>query len=399
MAQYLHKCTLFGREKRHPKKPIILIFLYSQMRSIRIYLLLTGFLLSILGFEAKAQNDPKHDFMLAAQGHYGYIISHRNNMGHLVRGHIKGLEVYYSFRTDGSKTWQQQYNYPEIGLSFMHFDLANPDQLGTLECLYPFIDFKLNKQKRKNRLNLRIGIGLAYLTNPFDIKTNHKNNAIGSHMNGFVNMRLNYATMLTRSLRMDFGVGLSHASNGATNTPNLGLNMASTNLGLAYLIGNKEINYKKDSVPPSCKKSWNPSIIAVWGIKELEPPTGPKYMAFGLMVNVYKTLNHKNRIGGGVEMAYNNATKQVWEDDGVTDPAFADIVQAGVKVGYEFKVHRLSLPIDFGYYVFKKQAYNGKMFHRIGMRYMVSKHIIANVTLLTHWAKADYFEWGLGYQF
>lgn len=30
-----------------------------------------------------------------------------------------------------------------------------------------FMNFKLNKQKRKNALNLRIGIGLAFLTKPF----------------------------------------------------------------------------------------------------------------------------------------------------------------------------------------------------------------------------------------
>ena len=40
-----------------------------------------------------------------------------------------------------------------------------------------------------------------------------------------------------------------------------------------------------------------------------------------------------------------------------------------------------------------------RFFHRIGVRYMLTKHVIANVTLYTHWAKADYFEWGLGYEF
>jgi hypothetical protein len=107
----------------------------------------------------------------------------------------------------------------------------------------------------------------------------------------------------------------------------------------------------------------------------------------------------KNKLGLGLEMAYNNATRQVYENDSIMNSGFMDIVQGGVKVCYSFNMHRLSLPVDFGYYLYKKQSYNGSFFHRVGLRYMVTKHIVANVTLLTHWAKADYFEWGIGYKF
>ena len=50
-------------------------------------------------------------------------------------------------------------------------------------------------------------------------------------------------------------------------------------------------------------------------------------------------------------------------------------------------------------YICKLFGNNGMFFNRIGLRYMLSKHPIANVTLLTHFAKADYFEWGMGYEF
>ena len=122
-------------------------------------------------------------------------------------------------------------------------------------------------------------------------------------------------------------------------------------------------------------------------------------MVYGVQANVYRTLNYKNKLGGGIEMSYNEATKKVWANDLVFDNSFGNIAQAGAKICYSFNMNRLSLPIDFGIYFYKKQAFNGMFFHRIGLRYMVTKHIIANATLLTHFAKADYFEWGLGYQF
>ncbi len=345
-----------------------------------------------------AQNLPQHDFLISAQGHYGFILAHRNDMAHLIKGHIYGGELNYIFRTNGCKPWQQIHKYPEIGICFLHMYLSNPQQLGNLEALYPYTNIRLNKQSRRNHLNLRIGVGLAYDTKPFDRIENHQNNVIGSHFNGFVNLRLSEAIMLSDAWRLDAGVGLTHASNAAMSTPNLGLNMATVNLGLGYAFGNKVCKIIKDSIPP-VQMDWQFSVIGVTGIKQLEAPGGPEYIAYGFQANIYRTLNYKNKLGGGIEAAYNNATKKVWENDSVYNSPFKDIVQAGVKISYAFTIDRLTLPVDFGVYLYKQQPYNGIFFHRIGLRYMVTKHIIANATLLTHWAKADYFEWGIGYQF
>ena len=367
------------------------------MHLIKKKVIKTIFLL-LLPILLNAQNAPFQDFLLSPQAHYGFIISHRNNMAQLIKGHIYGAELNYVFRTDGCRPWQQIHKYPEIGVCALHMYLANPQQLGNMEALYPYINFRLNKPSRKISLNLRLGEGLAYLTKAFDRIENHQNVAIGSHLNGFVNIRLNSTVMLFESWRLDAGVGLTHASNGAISTPNLGINLATIDLGLGYVFGNKVCAYKKDTILPP-DKSWKPSIIAIMGMKELENPGGPEYLVYGIQANLYRTLNYKNSLGGGIEISYNNATKQVWANDSVFNPSATDILQAGVKISYAFNINKLSVPVDFGMYFFKKQEFNGPFFHRIGFRYLVTKHIITNVTLLTHWAKADYFEWGIGYQF
>ncbi|HSH66040.1 MAG TPA: hypothetical protein VLB84_09630, partial [Bacteroidia bacterium] len=156
--------------------------------------------------------------------------------------------------------------------------------------------------------------------------------------------------------------------------------------------------YKVDSIAP-CKKTWKMSIIGVTGVKELEIPGERKYLAYGLQMNAYKRLNYKNKLGGGIELTYNNSTKREWYNDSIYNPSFTDILQVGAKFSYAYVLHKVSLPIEFGVYVFKKQPVNGMFFHRIGFRYMVNKHLIANLTLLTHFAKADYFEGGFGYEF
>ncbi len=346
----------------------------------------------------KGQNSPKDDFTLSAQAHVGYIIAHRNDMANLIKGHIYGVELNYIFRTNGCKTWHKYYKYPELGVCFLHLYLANPQQLGNLEALYPYTNIRLNKLSKKTSFNLRLATGLSYISKPFDRITNHQNVAIGSHVNAFVNLRLSASRMISDAWRLDAGVGLSHASNGAYSTPNLGLNMATVNLGIGYVFGNKKCTYIEDTITPHVKK-WQPSLIGVFGSKQLETPGGKEYLAYSLQANMLRGLNYKNSLGGGLEIFYNNSTIQRWADDGIYTAKFSNIVQAGAKICYAYNFYNLSLPVEFGVYFYKKQPVNGMIFNRIGFRYKVTKHIIANVTLLTHFAKADYFEWGLGYQF
>lgn len=360
--------------------------------------LLSLFLTICLCTSLRAQDAPTHDFMISAQGHYGYIITHRNNIGHLIKGHIYGGELNYIFRTNGKQAWQQVHRYPELGVCALHLYLANPEQLGSLEALYPYTNIRLNKVTRSWKLNLRLGVGLAVITKPFNAKTNHKNNAIGSYLNGFVNLRLGYAFMLSKTWRLDAGLGLTHASNGAMETPNLGLNMATINLGVAYAIGNKDIQYKKDTIP-KCSRKWSTSLIGVMGARELEQPDGPKFLVYGLQLNGYRVLNYKNKIGIGIEAGYNGATRRRFENDSLFNKTYSDVATLGVKAAYEFTFNRIVLPVEFGYYLHNEEPDYGIFFHRIGVRYMITKHVVANVTLLTHWARADYFEWGAGYVF
>ena len=364
------------------------------IKQFRLLFLCILFLVTAL---AQAQNTPSHDFVLSVQGQTGYAIAHHSNMTQLIKGHLFGGELDYIFRTDGSKPWQQIHRYPEIGMCAIHLYLGNPQQLGTLEGLYPFTNIRLNSLSRKISLNLKLGLGLCYITKPFNRITNHQDNAIGSHVNAFVNMRLNTIIPLSKSWRLEAGVGLSHASNGAVTTPNLGLNMTNINLGIGYIVGNKNLQYKKDSIAKP-KRIWQEQIIGVAGIKELMPPGTQRYTSYGLMANFYYKLNHKNNIGGGVEMSYCNSLKQYLKDDSIKVTP-SNLIRAGVKISYSFNMNRLSLPIDFGFYIFDQRNFDGRFFHRVGLRYLINKHLIANFTLITHWAVADYFEWGLGYQF
>jgi hypothetical protein len=52
-----------------------------------------------------------------------------------------------------------------------------------------------------------------------------------------------------------------------------------------------------------------------------------------------------------------------------------------------------------GYYIHDKFDADDELYHRLGMRYTFDNGLLLNFVLKTHWAKADYIEFGVGYNF
>ncbi|MBQ0740700.1 acyloxyacyl hydrolase, partial [Aquimarina celericrescens] len=80
-------------------------------------------------------------------------------------------------KTYGFKNWEQRYNYPDLGYSFIYQEFNN-DVLGRNFGVYAHYNFYFVKRF----LQLRLGQGIAYNTNPYDKETNFRNNVFGSHI-------------------------------------------------------------------------------------------------------------------------------------------------------------------------------------------------------------------------
>ena len=65
----------------------------------------------------------------------GTIPLHNNDILHLIQGHPEGVIIGWNQRTNGKNDWEQRYNYPDFGASFMYQDLQN-EVLGNTFGLY-----------------------------------------------------------------------------------------------------------------------------------------------------------------------------------------------------------------------------------------------------------------------
>ena len=52
-----------------------------------------------------------------------------------------------------------------------------------------------------------------------------------------------------------------------------------------------------------------------------------------------------------------------------------------------------------GIYLKDKYQPEDFLYHRVGMRYVFENGININLVLKSHWARADYTEFGIGYSF
>lgn len=347
---------------------------------------------------APAQQGDRSDFYLRGAYNFGFILQHRNNMGQLVNGFINGFEANFIKPTSGDHLWHYENNFPERGVGFTFFNLDNPQQLGNLYAVYAFYEIPLKEIPKPFRLHMRLAPGLSYTPVYFDPIINHKNNVISSPISAYINFKWFFEWNINKHLRFEAGLNFSHASNGRSTVPNLGINMVALNSGFVYkfLSPEKHPIMKVDS---STRRIAKNELLAWFtlGMNQVEV-LGKEYIAQNYSLTWYHNLRHTHKMGAGLEVSYNPANLYFLKTDSVKMSSNLENTQVGIKLAYSYNAGRLSFPVEMGYYLYTKYTDDGAFFHRIGMRYYLKNNFVLVATLKTHWAVANYFEFGAGYR-
>lgn len=338
---------------------------------------------------------------LTAKGHYGFLIAHRPIMQHLIKGHASAFELDYQIRTGNQKNWHQLYGYPSWGFTLYAANPGNPDLLGKGYALNSYVDFKL-LEKNNFRLNFKMAAGLGIITKPFDRFDNYKNIAIGSYLNGTMNVQLEFEQILSKRLLLQGGFSFFHFSNASAKVPNLGYNIPTVNLGLGYQFRPLDSFYPEEmqDAETAFAKNWIFDTQFSLGIKETYPVEGKLYGIYSLFLNSQRKLSRKSTFLAGVDLIYNSALLEEMKTAGVEAPNDWVALRPGVNAGYGLSLEQLLLHIQFGAYLYNYfPAEDGWLYHRVGARYYFDNNLVLSASLKTHYAVADYFEFGIGYRF
>lgn len=357
---------------------------------IRIILLAT-ILLHLNAFAQKVQRN----YGIEVSPKIGFLIPHRATMGHLLQGHSKGFELSALIQTDGRKQWHHDYLFPKGGISFYYSDWGNREVLGSGFGLHGFITLPFIKKKGWS-FSSRLGAGIGYATKVFDQVKNPKNNALGTHLNSLVFIGAEIEKQFKQS-SISLGADMTHFSNGAVKVPNLGINIAYVSIAFTYYFKELEQQLEAtierfESDNPSKWKLYSELIVST---KQIYPTGGRNYGILGISNFAQYQFKPKCVVEGGLDAVYNQS---IIEEKNIGDFTTKDNFQLGLYGAYVLPIHKLQLLLGMGGYLVNPVNPNGVVYHRFGSRFKIGKRLYANITIKAHWAKADYFEYGLIYR-
>lgn len=359
------------------------------MRKLLILALFT----SISCFGQKKVQD---EWSIQFKAKSGFLVAHRGTMGHMYRDNVMAGELSFYSRVT-SRNWSKQYKYPFAGITLFGSSLGNKEILGNAFGSYGFIEFPFNLSFR-HVLTAKLGAGLGFLSRVYDPIKDPKNVAMSSHVNALICLGIQGRWYLTKKDVFTYGLDMTHLSNGATKVPNLGVNLPFISLGYARVIKAMEIDtitkYAYERTP--FFRSWSYSPIGIASFKENFPYGGKRYPVYAISNVFYKQFRPKV----GMEIALDFISKQALFGyrDYIPKTQWS-IFQIGTYLGYAIPLDKLRFVIGMGYYVKDRYDADDEFYHRVGMRYQAKNGLMLNLVLKSHWAKADYIEFGLGYTF
>lgn len=174
------------------------------------------------------------------QFYYGRIFKHSPIFKPEITENSVAAEVSYQWR--GNKNpFHAYFNYPTIGIHLFGTQFGDAPLFGKGFGAIGSIQFHLIEHKRFS-LIWKNAIGMGYLSRTFsDTK---ENNAIGSHINILAQVQANALIHLSKNIKAQLGVGITHFSNGRTTLPNLGINFMSFHTGIVYCFNPEKPFYK-----------------------------------------------------------------------------------------------------------------------------------------------------------
>ncbi len=339
----------------------------------------------------------RKDDYVAFDYFYGNIIQHNSRVEGLVHAHPTGVMLSYNKRTHGTKRWQQEYGYPDWGVSLLYQDF-NYDVLGKNYSVGVHYNFYFLNRK----LQVLLGQGLNYNTHPFHLETNPKNIAYGSHINSSFQFGLQYGhPRIFDKFGLRAGILFFHHSNGGAKSPNTGTNIITASIGVTYDFIEEEIAHQEKVAYERLIEPVKYNFALRSGVNESNFVGLGQYPFVVFSAFADKRISYKNTLQFGVDVIIAEFIKAHKEHVAAAFPGNtvyldADYKRVGVFVGHEFRFNKVAIPTQVAYYIYNPSKYDNVPYMRGGIKYYISEKWFAVATVRAHGLNAEAIEWGVG---
>ena len=332
-----------------------------------------------------------NDLAINARYKFGFLGIHHSSMSHLPKDYAQAVEITAMKNSTGIEEIDRAFGNPNTGITFFHGSVGNNEILGNYTGIYGFAEFPIVRFKNFE-WNSKLGTGIAYTNKCF--KNQSQNIPIGSYFNAQICIGSQFL-LERKTTSFHIGLDITHFSNAATELPNYGINIFYLSGGFSKYLTNNTL--KKDTIKSKLKTDkWLCGGMLIGSWKETMPINGKKHSVFAANIHARRFFNYKSGIELSLDLIHKNS---IYSYMPAIEKNFIDVVQIGFYGAYLIPLEKFHFIFGMGVYARDKFKPEDTLYHRIGMRYQWENGIIANLTLKTHFGRADYLEWGIGYTF
>jgi len=371
-------------------------------------------MLSLFPGERKCDTLQRLPMEVSFWGHHGYLLPHHRSMAFYTTDNINGGEVFISGFLPEVVTRRPT----SFGVGYYYSNMGSREVYGRVHGLYTAIEadfcrFRLPFIRWPFYFRQTTAFGLSYNTERFDIGNNYSNRAIGSHLNAYVSVSVDFVVQINDRLSISAGPSAVHTSNGNIRHPNFGLNLANARAGLSYKIQSpfsSENTVSGEILPSGTSETTDHialprknspfraqrlQIITSGGIRQLSHKIRENFFVGSLLADYSYRIHRYQAWGVGVDFIW-DATEG--RETYVTEPRVENIVpwHIGVHLTWERIWNRFSMVLQPGYKVVTLSEHSFMQYNRAGIRYRPRENIILSCAIKAHEFRADFIEFGVG---
>ncbi|MBK6934321.1 MAG: acyloxyacyl hydrolase [Bacteroidales bacterium] len=305
-------------------------------------------------------------------------------MYNFIENHPAGFSLFYENKYYPIDTFQSPKRYR---IEAYYTSLSNNKVLGQAYSLLGDIYFRVYKEK----IYFFLGSGVSYLSKHYT-EDNYRNFAIGSHFNVHINFGWDFIIYQKSPLLINMQFRWNHFSNGAIKMPNTGLNIPSLHLSIGYFQEKHNKNKKIDTFNLFQPKYHS---FGTYSIKQ-NRTNDVYYSVYTTSFEYY--VSHYNAVQWmvGTDFIWDGSLPDYLKTkDFDLDKYNAIPLKISLKGGWDVHIDKMDLIFQVGIYL-RNLAFKYQPFYtRFGIRYFFSNNFGAQISLRSHYVKADVIEWGL----
>jgi len=270
--------------------------------------------------------------------------------------------------------WGTCFNY----VNFNHKDLGYA--LTGLAHIEPF--FKLNSEWR---ISVKLGTGLAYMSNPYHPTDNPQNLTYSSRIAFPLYVGANTYYFFNKQTAVKINLSYQHISNGGFKQPNLGINYPVIGLGLEHALDTYSIPPKK--ALGQYEKERCVGLLMGYSIKEDTTNTNNQHVATAMLF-YSRQVTRINSITGAISTEY----QQIAQSSNALDEW-----SIAPMIGNELIFGKLLFGQQIGAYILRGESAPNALLQNYYLLYKINSNLRTGVNLKVHGRVADYlsFQFGL----